>query len=67
MTTTSRKPNILAVDDYPANLTALEAVLSRDYNVLTAASGAEAISILASRRDIVLVLMDIQMPEMDGY
>jgi CheY-like chemotaxis protein len=63
----SRKPNILAVDDYPANLIALEAVLTEDYNLVFANSGAEAIQVLANRHDIDVILMDIQMPEMDGY
>jgi response regulator RpfG family c-di-GMP phosphodiesterase len=38
------KPNVLAVDDTPANLLSLEAVLENDYNVVRAGSGAEAIA-----------------------
>ena len=58
---------ILAVDDLPQNLRLLDAVLSpRGYRLLTAASGAEALAMLpASGAD--LVLLDIVMPEMDGY
>lgn len=63
----ARKLNILAVDDQPANLIALEAVFSGDYNVIGANSGAEAISILEGRNDIAVILMDIQMPDMDGF
>src|SRR5438309_497982 len=59
--------NILAVDDKPANLIAIEAVLGDEYNLIPANSGAEAIKILKNRHDIGLILMDIQMPEMDGF
>lgn len=62
-----RKANILAVDDYEANITALEAVLSSDYNVIVAHSGPEALSILEKNKDIHVILMDVQMPEMDGF
>lgn len=63
----TRKPNVLAVDDYPSNLVALEAVLGEDFNMVSASSGAEAIAIVQSRKDIDVILMDIQMPGMDGY
>lgn len=62
-----RKANILAVDDKVANLVALEAVLNDSYNIVTATSGAEAIAVLQSRHDIDVILMDIQMPDMDGF
>jgi CheY-like chemotaxis protein len=62
-----RKVNVLAVDDLPANLLSIKAVLNGEYNVITAASGAEAISILLTRKDIDVILMDLQMPEMDGF
>lgn len=62
-----RKRNVLAVDDIPANLLALKAVLSRDHNLIFGHSGEEAISILQSRDDIDIILMDIQMPIMDGF
>ena len=63
-----RKPNVLAVDDKRANLLALEVVLDDDYNVVFASSGHEAIALL--KRDpkaVDLILMDVQMPEMDGF
>jgi adenylate cyclase len=58
---------ILAVDDQPANLRLLDAVMSpRGYRVLTAASGEEAMETLS--RDVPdLVLLDIVMPGIDGY
>ena len=61
------KPRVLAVDDVPANLVALEAVLSREYEVVVANSGAEAIAYLRKQQEVDVILMDIQMPRMDGY
>ncbi len=61
------KVNILLVDDYPANLVALSAVLSDPiYNLIEAASGAEAVKI-ARQTEIALILLDVQMPDMDGF
>jgi PAS domain S-box-containing protein len=58
---------ILIVDDYAPNLLALSAVLdSPEYDVVEATSGKAAIEIARSR-DVSLILLDIQMPEMDGY
>jgi CheY-like chemotaxis protein len=62
-----RKPIILAVDDTPGNLVALEAVLDRDFELLLAESGEKALEILRKRQDVAVILMDIQMPGMDGY
>jgi adenylate cyclase len=58
---------VLAVDDQPTNLRLLDAVLTpRGHQVLTAASGAEALALLETE-DVDIVLLDILMPEMDGY
>ena len=62
-----RKANVLAVDDKRANLIALEGLLYADYNVIFAESGEQAIAVLERRTDIDLVLMDVQMPGMDGF
>jgi adenylate cyclase len=60
-------PIVLAVDDQPANLRLLDAVLSpRGYRVLTATSGREALELLA-RSEVDLLLLDVLMPGMDGY
>ncbi|SDZ46793.1 bifunctional diguanylate cyclase/phosphodiesterase [Pseudomonas sp. NFIX28] len=58
---------LLIVDDYPENLLSMRALLQRkDWQVITAASGVEALSLLLEH-DIDLVLLDVQMPEMDGF
>lgn len=61
------KPKILIVDDRPENLVALETVL-RDMNVelIKANSGNEALK-ATLYHDFALALLDVQMPEMDGY
>jgi HAMP domain-containing protein/signal transduction histidine kinase/CheY-like chemotaxis protein len=60
--------NILIVDDDVRNLFALTTVFERfSINAITAESGKEAIKILADNPKIEMVLMDIMMPEMDGY
>jgi CheY-like chemotaxis protein len=62
-----RKPNILAVDDKRANLVALDGLLYADYNLISAESGEEAVEMLEKRSDVDLILMDVQMPGMDGF
>lgn len=58
---------ILLVDDEPANLVSLEAILEGDERVLLKAeSGPEALKMLLNE-DVSLVLLDVQMPEMDGF
>jgi CheY-like chemotaxis protein len=59
---------VLVVDDDMRNIFALSSVLERrGMQVLTAGTGREAISMLESTPDVAIVLMDIMMPEMDGY
>jgi HAMP domain-containing protein/CheY-like chemotaxis protein/signal transduction histidine kinase len=59
---------VLIVDDDVRNIFALSSVLERrGMTVLTAGTGREAISTLESTSDLSIVLMDIMMPEMDGY
>jgi len=58
---------LLLVDDQPANLVSLEAILDDDDRVLIKAnSGSEGLKILL-KEDISLVLLDVQMPGMDGF
>jgi CheY-like chemotaxis protein/signal transduction histidine kinase len=59
---------VLVVDDDMRNIFALSSVLERrGMEVLTAGTGREAIDMLESTPDVAIVLMDIMMPEMDGY
>jgi PAS domain S-box-containing protein len=63
----SPKPDLLLVDDQHSNLVALWAVLPEtEYNLIFAHSGPEALEI-AARQEIALILLDVQMPEMDGF
>jgi HAMP domain-containing protein/CheY-like chemotaxis protein/GAF domain-containing protein len=59
---------VLIVDDDVRNIFALSSVLERrGMTVLSAGTGREAIETIDSTRDLAIVLMDIMMPEMDGY
>jgi CheY-like chemotaxis protein len=59
---------VLVVDDDVRNLFAITTVFERyNINVITAESGKEAINLMNESNDIKMVLMDIMMPEMDGY
>ena len=58
--------SILCVDDNEVNLLILGRYLSSTYQLLTASSGMEALSLL-DEESVDLVLMDVMMPEMDGY
>jgi HAMP domain-containing protein/CheY-like chemotaxis protein len=59
---------VLLVDDDPRNIFALSSALERrGMNVLTASTGAEAITLIEETPALAIVLMDIMMPEMDGY
>jgi CheY-like chemotaxis protein len=62
-----RKATVLVVDDKQANWLALAAVLESDYELLFANSGPEAITLLKARRDVDVILMDVHMPDMDGF
>jgi len=59
---------VLLVDDDARNIFALSSVLERrGMKVLTATTGAEAIALVESNPQVAIVLMDIMMPQMDGY
>jgi signal transduction histidine kinase len=59
--------NILLVDDQPANLVALEAMLlDLGQEIVTAGSGRDALKALLER-EFAVILLDVKMPEMDGF
>jgi CheY-like chemotaxis protein len=59
---------ILIIDDDTRNIFALSAVLkAKSFDCLTATSAPEGIELLRSNRQIDVVLMDMMMPDMDGY
>ncbi|HJX29260.1 MAG TPA: response regulator, partial [Thermoanaerobaculia bacterium] len=63
-----RNRKVLVVDDDVRNIFALTTVLeNQDMDVLSATNGRQAIELIESTPDLGVVLMDIMMPEMDGY
>jgi HAMP domain-containing protein/CheY-like chemotaxis protein/putative methionine-R-sulfoxide reductase with GAF domain len=63
-----RKRKVLVVDDDARNIFALTTVLeNHEMDVLTATNGRQAIELIGQTPDLSVVLMDIMMPEMDGY
>lgn len=64
----TRKFPILLVDDIPANIEALEGMLQNENRTfLKAGSGTEALQLVMKYKDIGLILLDVQMPDMDGF
>ena len=61
------KPSILVVDDTPDNLTLMSNLLRGEYRVRVAANGEKALRIAQSDTPPHLILLDIVMPDMDGY
>jgi CheY-like chemotaxis protein len=63
-----RKRKVLVVDDDARNIFALTTVLeNHEMDVLSATNGRQAIELIEQTPDLSVVLMDIMMPEMDGY
>ena len=59
---------ILLVDDREDNLFSIEAILERDnYTIVKANSGREALKVLLRQQDFSLILMDVQMPDLNGF
>jgi len=59
---------ILVVDDKADNLFSIDAILEKDnYTIVKANSGRAALKILLNEQDFSLILMDVQMPDMNGF
>jgi len=64
----ARKGRILLVEDEDSNLYLLNRILTREkYSVVCASNGVEAVELLKQHPDISLVLLDLQMPVMNGF
>jgi PAS domain S-box-containing protein len=62
------RASLLLVDDRPQNLLALEAILEPlGHELVTATSGEQALRILLQRDDFAVILLDVQMPDLDGF
>src|SRR3954467_3587324 len=67
-TTEGQKVKILIVDDKKENLLSLQVILAdRGYEFVEATSGKDALRILLKNQDFAIILMDVQMPLMDGF
>jgi signal transduction histidine kinase/CheY-like chemotaxis protein len=67
MTNSRIKPKILIVDDIPANIKILTNILEDNYDVSAVTNGPDAIESLAISKHPDLILLDIVMPDMDGF
>jgi len=64
---TTDRPTVLVVDDAPENLSIIVGLLKSTYRVKAAKNGAKALQLAKSTPPPDLVLLDVMMPEMDGY
>src|SRR5574344_1930987 len=64
---TIEKPLILIVEDQKINREILKGILSSDYRVVEAVNGKDALKALSQSEEIAAILLDLVMPEMDGY
>ena len=62
-----RRPTVLVVDDTPDNLKLISGLLKDAYRVKIATGGGKALALAGSEPPPDLILLDIMMPEMDGY
>src|SRR6201988_3958670 len=59
---------ILLVDDREDNLFSIETILEKDnYTIVKARSGRDALKVLLHQQDFSLILMDVQMPDLNGF
>jgi CheY-like chemotaxis protein len=62
------QPKILLIDDREDNLMSIEAILEPNgYHFVKARSGREALRVLLSQHDFSLILMDVKMPNLNGF
>ncbi|MBF0499761.1 MAG: response regulator [Candidatus Riflebacteria bacterium] len=64
---TKRKPCILVVDDVPENIEILGSILRTQFSIRVASNGTEALEIVEKFSDIELILLDVMMPDIDGF
>jgi phosphoserine phosphatase RsbU/P len=67
VSSSAEKTTLLLVDDAPANIQVATAILRDDYRVRVATSGAKALELVKASPAPDLILLDVEMPEMDGY
>jgi serine phosphatase RsbU (regulator of sigma subunit) len=67
MITPGEKKLVLVVDDAPANLQVVRSILKDDFKIRVATSGAKALDLVKANPHPDLILLDVEMPEMDGY
>jgi sigma-B regulation protein RsbU (phosphoserine phosphatase) len=67
MITAEEKKLVLVVDDAPANLQVVRSILKDDFKIRVATSGAKALDLVKANPHPDLILLDVEMPEMDGY
>jgi len=67
MTQVSEKKVVLLVDDEPANIQIVNSILKDVYKIRVATNGAKALELVAATPPPDLILLDVVMPEMDGY
>ena len=63
----TERQTLLIVDDEPTNIQALARLMHEDYQVLVAGSGTKALEVAAGEVVPDLILLDIQMPDLDGF
>jgi putative two-component system response regulator len=66
MSVPSKRPTVLVVDDEPFNLSLMDEILNRDYEIRKASNGPDALK-LAFANPPDLILIDVMMPSMDGF
>lgn len=66
-TESSKRSRILIVDDTPTNIETLVAMLEKDYELALANAGASALRLLSNGVAVDLILLDVMMPDMDGF